>query len=464
MSSGHNAINGLGVSKYVVSSDPTQGNYTSIAAVNLVAASGDQVYIRAGTYNESNSSWVPGVQYFAGGNSGATSIALGTTPAVIIKGNQTFSAAGNYYLTGLYFTATSGNVITLSGASAINLNMLNCYLYAGSGSSFGFTFTNSSANSAIVFLYGLLDIASGAAYYSSTALGSLSIFYSTGLNSGASTTAATNSAGVVGWYFSQVYGPLSTSSTGVLNTVESNINCAALNTTAMTLAGTGGSGSNYSSFLSGTAAAISVGLGCTLGLDRARINSSNASPIANAGTLNYSPATFTGTASISGAGTSTPLQIGPTIYTTGITFTNQALGTGNVITNYVEELSYTPALSGSTTTGSPTYTNRIGYYTQIGKRVFLEFLIQYTGVGSAAGTLQVSLPITARNSTFHYFLGSVQFQNITTPTGNFVSQIAPGASVMTFVSSTSGSTGSSIAAGAPTGQGLLLGSISYLVV
>jgi hypothetical protein len=85
-------------------------------------------------------------------------------------------------------------------------------------------------------------------------------------------------------------------------------------------------------------------------------------------------------------------------------------------------------------------------------------------VGSAAGTLQVSLPITARNSTFHYFLGSVQFQNITTPTGNFVSQIAPGASVMTFVSSTSGSTGSSIAAGAPTGQGLLLGSISYLVV
>lgn len=470
---GHNGSNTYGVAKYVVCTDATKGTHTSISAANSVAVSGDQVYILQGSYTESDSNWVPGVQYFAGGDSGAVSTATGTTPAVTITGNQTFASAGNYYLSGLYFTATSGNVITISGSNAINLNMINCYIYSGAGSAHCFNFSN-SGTSAVVFQFGQLDIASGASYYTSSATGSLSFFYSNGNNSGASTTVSTNSSGVVGWYYSQCTGPLSTSTTGILNIVDSSINCSALNATAVTLAGTGTSGSNYSAFLSGTAVAISVGAGTTLGLDRARINSSNVTPVSVAGTLNYSPISFTGTSAFTGAGTITPLQFGPTIYTPGITFTNQSLAAGDVMTNYAEQVAYTPTLTGSTTAGTTTYSQQVGHYTQIGKRVFLDVLIQYTAM-TGTGNMQVSLPIAARSTTLEYFLGHVQTQNITTPTytvialatattAPLVAQIAPGASFMQFPSYQSASAGSTIAAANPSsGTGLLVASINYLV-
>ena len=94
---------------------------------------------------------------------------------------------------------------------------------------------------------------------------------------------------------------------------------------------------------------------------------------------------------------------------------------------------------------------------------------------TGTGNMQVSLPIAARNTSLQYFLGTVQTENIITPTYTVIalasattapllSQIAPGASVIIFPSYQSASTGSAIAAGNPSsGTALLVCSINYLV-
>ena len=54
--------------------------------------------------------------------------------------------------------------------------------------------------------------------------------------------------------------------------------------------------------------------------------------------------------------------------------------TGAPLYNYLEQVSYIPVLRGSTTAGTTTYSQQVGHYTQIGKRVFVDALIQYTAV------------------------------------------------------------------------------------
>jgi hypothetical protein len=203
------------------------------------------------------------------------------------------------------------------------------------------------------------------------------------------------------------------------------------------------------------------------------INSTNTNAITGSGTLNYTALSFINSSAIN-VTTQNPLLIGPTIYTPGITFQNQALTTGDTITNYIEAQSYTPMLSGSTTTGTATYSQQVGYYTQIGKRVFLNVLIQYSAF-SGTGNLQIFLPIPARNTPLAYYVGEASFQNVTLPTytvavlasgttAPVIAQIAPGASVMQFPSYQSATTGSTVAAGNPSsGSALITVSINYLV-
>ena len=89
-------------------------------------------------------------------------------------------------------------------------------------------------------------------------------------------------------------------------------------------------------------------------------------------------------------------QVSALIDADGIKF-NGDTASANGLDDY-EEGSWTPTLEGTTTTGSVTYTARVGKYVKIGKVVTWEFYIAFNS-GTGAGTFHISgLPYTVANN------------------------------------------------------------------
>ena len=83
----------------------------------------------------------------------------------------------------------------------------------------------------------------------------------------------------------------------------------------------------------------------------------------------------------------------------GITFPATAVAASdpNTLDDY-EEGTFTPAVQGSTTAGTATYSTQTGQYTKIGNRVIFNLRIIYTG-GTGTGNLRVGgLPFTSNNN------------------------------------------------------------------
>ncbi len=81
--------------------------------------------------------------------------------------------------------------------------------------------------------------------------------------------------------------------------------------------------------------------------------------------------------------------------------------------------SYTPALSGFTTPGTPTYSLQSGTYVRCGREIFAHFAIVTTALTGTVGTLILSLPVTASNGSFP-FSGDCylsQYEGWTAPAG-----------------------------------------------
>ena len=64
---------------------------------------------------------------------------------------------------------------------------------------------------------------------------------------------------------------------------------------------------------------------------------------------------------------------------------------------YLEFVSFTPTVSGSTVAGAGTYTTQLGRYTKVGKLVFIETNIVWTAHTGTGNLLLTSLPFTVRN-------------------------------------------------------------------
>lgn len=77
-------------------------------------------------------------------------------------------------------------------------------------------------------------------------------------------------------------------------------------------------------------------------------------------------------------------------FTSGIIFGNETLA------NY-DEGTWSPAITGSSSNPTITYTSQLGYYTRIGNLVFFTVLIVINTVSGGSGTCRVSLPFTVAN-------------------------------------------------------------------
>ena len=75
----------------------------------------------------------------------------------------------------------------------------------------------------------------------------------------------------------------------------------------------------------------------------------------------------------------------------------------NALDDY-EEGTWTPTLTGATTTGSSqAYSTQEGRYTKIGRLVFVAIHLDLSSVGDAGGTARISLPMAVANTTGTHF-------------------------------------------------------------
>jgi hypothetical protein len=104
----------------------------------------------------------------------------------------------------------------------------------------------------------------------------------------------------------------------------------------------------------------------------------------------------------------------------GITFpaTQSASSDANTLDDY-EEGTWTPAIQGSTTAGTASYSNNAGRYTKIGRQVFVEAFIDWFS-GTGTGNLRIgNLPFTATNDDFYRPGISIgQLNNVTLTASN----------------------------------------------
>jgi hypothetical protein len=338
------------------------GDFTTIQAAINAASSGQTIFIRPGTYTEN-----PALK--AGVNLSAYDCDA-ITPNVTILGKCTFSTAGDIVMSGINFQTNSDFAIAVTGSAASFVQLDNCYITASNNTAISFT---SSSSSSELRLYRCLgDVTTtGIAYFAHSAAGNLRMFYCDWTNSGNSTTASTMSGtGNYLAYYCHFNTAFSTSgTTSGFNFNFCYINTAAINTTCITQNSTNlGSNCNDCVIFSGTASAISIGAGATLGVDRLSVSSGNTNAITGSGILEYGIIVYSGSSSTNNVTTQTQFNFQP----------------------FGQLLTFTPGLSfGGATTGI-TYSTQSGFYYHVNSCVFYAFNITLSSKGSSTGACLVT--------------------------------------------------------------------------
>ena len=99
----------------------------------------------------------------------------------------------------------------------------------------------------------------------------------------------------------------------------------------------------------------------------------------------------------------------------GIDFSaSEGGGASSSILDDYEEGTFTPTLFGSTTAGTPTYTNQSGNYTKIGNTVRVQLRVSVSAISGVAGSLRIGgLPFTSQGEN----IGSIMLEQANWPTG-----------------------------------------------
>lgn len=296
------ATTDLHVARFIVASSTTGtgANFTTIAAaITAAVATGinSTIFIQPGIYTE-NLTLPANINLCA-------FVCDAFTPNVTIVGTITKTTAGSSSISGIRFQTNSAALLAVTGSAASVINLDSCYLNCTNNT--GITFSAASTSSAINMKNCKGDIGTtGIALFSHSSTGILSLNSSVFSNTGNSTTASIISSGTIDAKYSIFQNPITTSGTATISLNWVDIDCNAINTTALTHGGSGAtSRAAKSIFLSGSASAVSIG--ATLTIDNCEINTSNIIAITGAGTLQLGNASFTGSSNTINTTTQTPL-------------------------------------------------------------------------------------------------------------------------------------------------------------
>ena len=373
------------------------GDFTTISAAITAASSGQTIFIRPGTYNES-----PTLK------AGVDLVAFVTdsdVPNVIINGKCTYTGAGNVGISGIELLTNSDYCLAITGsvASVVYINdcFINCLNHTG------ISFSSSSASSQLIFTDCGGNIATtGIALFAHSGAGALRFFYCPFGNTGNSTTNNTVS-GSGGFFpiYSGTANGVTVSSTATMNGFGNDFTMSG-NQTALTYNSTTAGNLQKSLLTAGSSSAVSIGAGATLQLLDCIISSSNGTSITGTGTLQFTTLTFNSVSSL-GAGLTLSLGAMNTFVSGGGVGTSGQVFTSNGVTS---PPTWQAASSGivvqqvrASTTAEATLTTNIAAATTLPT--------------TANGTSVVTVSITPTNSA-HVLL--IEGQVVCTSTGNNV--------------------------------------------
>src|SRR5690554_4724924 len=178
----------FGVAQWIVDPIPGPGTHTTITSALAAASSGEDIFIRPGTYTE-DLTLIAGVNLvaFAGDEN---------LPTVSIVGKLSYSGSGNVSINNIRLVTNGDFFLEVTGASASQLNIDNCFLECTDNT--GINFTNSNASSSIRFFHTNGNIGTtGISLFSHSGAGFLSFIRGAFTNTGASTTQSTISSGTL---------------------------------------------------------------------------------------------------------------------------------------------------------------------------------------------------------------------------------------------------------------------------
>lgn len=236
---------------------------------------------------------------------GINLIGFGGMTKIIGKITASF-ASGEANINGLTLQTNSDFSLVVGGTAAITVNLFNCFLNVTNNTSLSYTNSNSSSKFNILSCRG--DIATtGITYYSMSSNGNMGVTNCHLINTGLSTTAATNSDGTVTYRNCALNYCVTTSGSGNMNLDRSSI-FMFTNTTAYTHTGTSSPGlCTNAKFVSGSAVAISVGAGAIVRMTDSSVDSTNTNAISGAGTLQFANVSFTNSSTTIATTTQQPL-------------------------------------------------------------------------------------------------------------------------------------------------------------
>lgn len=269
----------FGVTSFIVDATAGKGNYTTIqSAITAAGAGPATVFIRPGTYTE-NLTLTPNVNL-------AAFTADGYNGNVIIKGKCTLTTAGEVAITGIELKTNADFCISITGSAASQLLLDSCYVNCIDHT--GIEFTSSSASAQMLVYESICDLGTtGIALYSASSAGVMLFQGSNLTNSGNSSTASSNSSGTCYHQFNTINIVFATTSTGIVNIANCNMNSAGINTAALSTAGTGTSVIYNTNINSGTASCIAADTGTTINCLSCTLLTTNTNAITGAGTVKY---------------------------------------------------------------------------------------------------------------------------------------------------------------------------------
>lgn len=297
----------LHVARYIASpgGGPNGANYTTLNAAYAaaVAAGGNQtVFLQPGTYNIGTLVLSPNVGISAFDCDGVI-------PNVIVNGKMTANITGICAFSGIYFVNNSDNILAVTGSGSSQIRFIDCWVQVGGTA---FAITNSNNSCAVSFETCQGDITGTSAYFNFTG-GAVNVNNSFFFNGQLSTTQNSFAGASIGIQSSVFNSPILNNGLGGVSLLNTSMIC--LNDTCIT---TGGATNSdlvvYNSHIdSNNATAIVIGAGGTMTLANTSVGSSATDAISGAGTLRYSPISFTKTSASVNVGAQQPIRFGPSI-------------------------------------------------------------------------------------------------------------------------------------------------------
>ena len=266
--------------------------HTTIASALADAITGDNIVVKPGIYTE-DLTLKAGVSITAFRSNPLS-------PNVLIIGKATFSSLGTSTLTGVMLQTRGSYLLSLSGSSASNVFLIDCFLKCSDHT--GIQFTSSSQNSNVYIKGCYCDVGkTNITLFISSSAGKINLVNTNIINSGLSIQPSASSSGEISLEGVLSYTPFIVSLTGKIEMVYTRIDTSQLNVPCVQTLVNASSAVNIetSNFNSGSARCLITTPGTTMymrGQNVLRSTSPDGFAATGDGTLFYTPMSFTGSA------------------------------------------------------------------------------------------------------------------------------------------------------------------------